>query len=82
MQIGPADAHRLDPDLHFARSGIFNRHVSQPECQGSDEFRGSHQMLFLRNDTLIGRRKQKATGRVASGALPSVPWAGERRLTI
>ena len=61
MEIGPADAHSLDPDLHFARSGIFNRHVSEPECQGSDEFRGSHRMIFHRNDTpAVGRNKRRA----------------------
>jgi hypothetical protein len=29
MQIRPADAYGLDPDLHFAGSGILNRHISQ-----------------------------------------------------
>jgi hypothetical protein len=48
MQIGPADAYGLDPDLHFARSEVFKRHVSEPECAWSDEFRSSHRMLFLR----------------------------------
>jgi hypothetical protein len=48
MQIGPADAYCLDPDLHFARSRIFKRHVSKPECPGSDEFRSAHRILFLR----------------------------------
>ena len=63
MEIGPADAHSLDPDLHFARSGIFNRHVSEPECQGSDEFRNSHRMLSLRNDTSsVGVNKRQADG--------------------
>ena len=63
MQIGPANAHSLDPDLHFARSRIFNRHVGQPECQGSDEFRSSHRMLFLRNDTSsVGGNKRRADG--------------------
>jgi hypothetical protein len=48
MQIGPADAYGLDPDLHFTRSGIFERHISKPECPGSDEFRSAHRILFLR----------------------------------
>src|ERR1700747_730588 len=42
MQIGPTDAYGLDPDLHFAGSGILNRHVSKPECQRIDQFCGSH----------------------------------------
>ena len=63
MQIGPADAHSLDPDLHFTRSGIFNRHVGKPECQGSDEFRSSHRMLFFRNDTSsAGGNKRRVDG--------------------
>src|SRR3954447_25331859 len=42
MQIGPADANGLDPDLHLSRSGIFNWHVSNPECSGSDELGSAH----------------------------------------
>src|SRR5206468_2843235 len=49
MKIGSADAYGLDADLHFAWSGIFNRHVSKPECLGSDEFRSLHGILFSQN---------------------------------
>ena len=60
MQIGSADAYRLDPDLHFAGSGIFNRHISKAECQGIDEFCGSHRMPFLTNDTpSVGGHKRR-----------------------
>ncbi len=45
-QIGPSDAYSLNPDLHFAQSGIFNWHARKPEFQGSDQFRSSHRMLF------------------------------------
>jgi hypothetical protein len=67
MQIGPAHAHGLDPNLHFARSGILNRHVSQPEFQGSDEFRGAHRRPFLRNDT-SSVRGRKVEESLLSGA--------------
>jgi hypothetical protein len=60
MQIGSADAYRLDPDLHFAGSGIFNRHVSKAEGQGIDEFCGSHRTPFFTNDTpSVGEHKRR-----------------------
>src|SRR4051794_25864785 len=52
VQIAPADAYGLDPHLPFAPSRIFNRHVSNPECPGSDECRSLHRMLFLEANTL------------------------------
>jgi len=52
MQIGPADAYSLNPDLDLSRSRIFNRYVGKPDPAGSDEFRSLHRILFLQNNTL------------------------------
>src|SRR5277367_5654731 len=60
MQIGPADAYGLDPDLHFTGCRIFNRHISKPEFQGRDKLCGSHRMPFLTNDTCsVGEKKRR-----------------------
>jgi len=73
MQIGSADAHGFDPDLDFARSGIFNRHVGKPECQGGDKFRGSHRMLSLSNNTSSAAGNKRRADGCPSGPL-QVCW--------
>ena len=59
VQIRPANAHSLYPDLHLARAGIVDRHLRKPECMRRRQFRRSHQSLFLAIQSVFNTATRK-----------------------
>ena len=63
VHVRAAHAHSLNPDLHFARSGIVDLHLHQPEFQGSNQFRCAHWILSPTHDTSSEAPNRRSTSR-------------------